>query len=119
MLVRSGTAAGGEINCLDTGDFDITTGGTLTITKTITIDCSAATGYFRNTASVAGGAAISINGSGITVNLRNITIDCAGFGNEGVSITEAANVVLQNVTVQQCTVRGVLDTSSSVTTLGL
>lgn len=113
------TGSGGEIDCLDPGDFDISTGATLTITKTITIDCSAATGYFRNTSAVAGGSAILINGTNITVDLRNLVIDCAGFGNDGVFITQASNVLLENVTVQQCTNRGVVDTSSSVTTLGI
>jgi hypothetical protein len=117
--LANGVVSGGEIDCLDPGDFDITTGETLTITETVTIDCGANRGYFRNTAAVAGGSAISINGSNITVNLRNLVIDCAGFGNNGIDVVQASNVVLENVTIQQCTKRGVLDESSNVTTLGV
>src|SRR6266404_573250 len=54
--------AGGEINCVDAGDF--TLGSDLTITKSITIDCAGTLG-----ASTLGN--VSVTGAGITVRLRN------------------------------------------------
>jgi hypothetical protein len=63
----SKTAAGGEINALDPGGF-----GAVTITKSITIDGG---GGQIASVLVAGTNGIVINGSGITVTLRNISID--------------------------------------------
>src|SRR6188472_3729048 len=51
----SKTAAGGEINCLDPGGF-----GTLTITKSITIDC---TGTFGSTLNSGGINGFNVNDS--------------------------------------------------------
>src|SRR3954468_9898949 len=65
----SKTAAGGEINCLDPGGF-----GTLNVTKSITIDCIGTNGSVL-AANVNG---FIINGAGIIVTLRNLTINGAG-----------------------------------------
>jgi hypothetical protein len=110
------TAAGGEINCLDPGDFYNTGGGsTLSITHSITIDCAGTYAGFLVKAAV---AAITIGGSGITVNLRNIVLDGGLVGTDGIDILNAANVVLENVTIQSFTGRAIHDTSSS-TSLGI
>ena len=70
----SKTAAGGEINVLDSGGF-----GAVTITKSITIDGAGALASILalNT------NGIVINGANIVVNLRNLAINGAGgtFGN--------------------------------------
>ena len=108
-------AIGAEINCLDPGDFSAT-GATLAITQSLTIDCSSVPGYFRVTSAV---PAITISGSGIVVNLRNLVIDGAAIGTDAISISNAASVLLENVTIQSFTGRGVVDTSSSVTKLAL
>src|SRR4026209_127957 len=63
------TAAGGEINCLDPGGF-----GMLTIIKSITIDCA---GTFGSILAPGGTNGIVINGGGIIVNLRNLSINGA------------------------------------------
>src|SRR5690349_8793287 len=68
----SKTAAGGEINCLDPGDF-----GGVTITKSITIDCAAT----QSGILVAASPGITINDSGthtVTVILRGLDINGQG-----------------------------------------
>jgi hypothetical protein len=88
----SKTAVAGEINCLDPGGF-----GTLTITKSITVDCPSTVGGV-----LAGGVnGFTINAAGIVVTLRNVIINGAGFttGN-GVRILAAAQVNLDNVTIE-------------------
>src|ERR1700724_2820706 len=60
----SKTAAGGEINCLDPGGF-----GAVTITKSITIDC---TGVFGSVLFASGSNGINVTGTDIVVTLRNL-----------------------------------------------
>src|SRR3982750_4020467 len=79
----SKTAIAGEIDCLDPGGF-----GTVTITKSITIDCGPYT---------MGGVLSSltngflVNGAGAVVTLRGITIDNASStAGDGVRILQAA-----------------------------
>jgi hypothetical protein len=103
------TDTNGEINCTDPGGF-----GSLTITKSITIDCS---GTF---------AGIVVSGTnGITINLtatpdplksvvlRGLNIDGAGnagqAGLRGVSILSATLVTLDNVVISNFTQQGVAD----------
>jgi hypothetical protein len=62
----SKTAAGGEINCLDLAGY-----GTLTITKSITIDC---TGTFGSALS-SSTTGVLLNGAGIEVVLRGLSIN--------------------------------------------
>src|SRR5664279_5097882 len=61
----SKTAAGGEIDCLDSGGF-----GGVTITKSITLEGAGGLGSIL----VAGAPGITINGAGIVVKLRNLSI---------------------------------------------
>jgi len=64
----SKTAIGGLINCIDPGGF-----GAVTITKSITIDC-------QNTQAgvlASGTNGINVNGAGIVVNLRGLSIEGA------------------------------------------
>jgi hypothetical protein len=88
------TAPGGEINCLDNGSF-----GAVTITKSITIDCTATMAGM--TASTTTG--ILINAAGATVNIRGVSITGAPAalpGNFGIRILTAANVTIERVRIQ-------------------
>jgi len=103
------TDTNGEINCIDPGGF-----GSLTITKSITIDCS---GTF--------GGIVAAGANGITINLtatpdplksvvlRGLNINGAGnagqAGLKGVSILSAALVTLDNVAISNFTQQGVAD----------
>jgi hypothetical protein len=88
----SKTASGGEIDVIDPGGF-----GALTITKSITIDGHGPLASVL----VAGTNGIVISGSGITVTLRNLSIN--GFGNatgNGIKVLNAAAVNVDHVTIQ-------------------
>jgi hypothetical protein len=96
----SKTAAGGEIDCLDPGGF-----GTVTITKSITIDCNGVTGGVLFALAPSG---ISVNGTDIVVVLRNLNINGAGTGTVGVRFVNGKRLILENVLVAQATQAGVL-----------
>jgi len=99
------TAAGGEIDALDPGGY-----GTLTISKSITID-----GGAGQVASVlaSGTPAFIVNGSGVIVTLRNISMQGILSGNIGVEILNAARVSIENCNIQGFTTYGVYFASSS------
>lgn len=88
----SKTAAGGEINVLDSGGF-----GTVSITKSITIDGAGA--YASILASSTNG--INVNGAGVNVILRNIAINGAGSGGisglNGIRFLNGSSLTLENV----------------------
>jgi len=96
----SKTAAGGEIDCLDPGGY-----GTLTITKSITIDC---TGTFGSTLNSGGINGFVINDSAtatpntVEVILRGLQINGAGTtpGLNGVRFISGRSLVLENVFIQ-------------------
>lgn len=102
----SKTATGGEINCLDPGGF-----GTLTITKSITVDC---TGTFGSTLA-SGTIGFNINDSGSAtpgtakVVLRGISINGAGstLGTTGVRIVSARDVLITNSIITNFSTAGV------------
>lgn len=95
----SKTAAGGEINCLDPGGF-----GTLTITKSITVDCS---GTFGSTLNSGGINGFTINDSAtatpgtIEVTLRGLSINGAGTtpGLNGIRFISGRSLTLENVII--------------------
>ncbi len=90
----SKTAAGGEINCLDPGGW-----GAVTITKSITIDCSQFPGGILNTS----GNGININaGISDAVVLRGLEVTGVGssYGSSGIRITQVGSVTLENVTIR-------------------
>jgi hypothetical protein len=103
----SKTASPGIINCLDPGGF-----GAVTITKSITIDC---TGTF--------GSALSSGSPGITVNalatdkvvLRGIDLNGASvtLGTNGVNIVQAQSVTLDNVNIANYSGQGVQTTNTT------
>src|SRR5687768_6761130 len=87
----SKTAAGGEINALDSGGF-----GAITVTKSITIDGAGAHASIL-ALNVNG---VTINGPGIVVTLRNLSINGAnGTAGNGIRIVQAAAVNIDNVNV--------------------
>jgi hypothetical protein len=88
----SKTATNGEINVLDSGGF-----GAVNITKSITIDGQGALASIL----ASGTNGVIINGAGIVVTLRNLTINGANstVGN-GIRIINASAVVLDNVTIE-------------------
>jgi hypothetical protein len=107
------TDTNGEINCTDPGGF-----GTLTITKSITIDCSGTFGGIV----VAGFNGITVNLTASpdplkSVVLRGININGAGSGGQaglkGVSILSAAVVTLENVEIMNFAQQGVADTRTT------
>jgi len=89
----SKTAAGGEINCLDPGGF-----GTVTVTKSMTFDCTNTIGSVLASSTTG----FIINGAGIIVNIRGITI------NGGTPTTPGVNGIrfLQGarVSVEDCVI---------------
>ena len=89
----SKTATGGIINCLDPGGF-----GAVTIAKSITLDC---TGTFAGVLA-SGTNGININGAGIVVNLRGISVEGApGSGLIGVNFINGAALHIENCHIYQ------------------
>jgi len=107
----SKTATNGEINCIDPGGF-----GAVTITKSMTIDC---TGTF--------GSILAVQTNGITINLpdtdarqavrlRGLAINGIGNGINGVRvISEKTNLTIENVVIDGFTQAGVsLESAASL-----
>jgi hypothetical protein len=94
----SKTAVGGEINCIDPGGF-----GTVTITKSITIDCGGTLGSIL----AAGTNGVVVNAANVTVTLRNITINGAGTGLSGVRFLQSGALRIENVKIFNFTQKGV------------
>jgi hypothetical protein len=108
------TATNGEISVLDPGGY-----GIITITKSITISGDGTLAGILN----AGSTGITVN---ITTNLttdivviRNISINGAGSGIDGVRILDGQEVILDNVTITGFTDAGVDVTQSQPSNLFL
>lgn len=96
----SKTAAGGEINCLDPGGF-----GTLTIVKSITVDCTGTFGSGLNSGGVNGfvvNDSASATPRTANVVLRGLTINGAGVspGLNGIRFISGRSLVLQDIFIQ-------------------
>ena len=95
----SRTLAGGEINCLDPGGF-----GAVTITKSITLDCTGTIGSILNSGT--NGIVVNDSASGtpntVEVIIRGISIDGAGTvaGLNGIRFLSGRSLVLEDVFVQ-------------------
>jgi hypothetical protein len=109
----SKTAAGGEIDCIDPGGF-----GAVTITKGITIDGGGTFGSIL----AAGTNGIIINDAAVpptaSVTIRNISINGAGTGLDGIRILKAKTVTIENVEIQGFTGDGIEAAISQVATGG-
>ena len=90
----SKTAAGGEIDALDPGGF-----GTVTITKSITIDGTDGAGFGSILAAGTNGVNVNDGATAtpgtIVVTLRNLSIHGATTGLVGVNITSGRNVFIE------------------------
>jgi Right handed beta helix region len=96
----SKTAAGGEINCLDPGGF-----GTVTITKSITIDCSNGGGIAGIQGTGTNG--IIVNGSGVDVIVRNLDINGMGSGLDGIKYLQGRALHVENCRIYGFTGQGI------------
>lgn len=98
----SKTAAGGEISVLDPGGF-----GAINITKSITINGTEGAGYGSILASLTNG--VIVNSATAIVRLRNLDINGAGTGIDGIKIFAASKVYIENVVIDGFTNRGIND----------
>jgi len=88
----SKTATTGTINCLDPAGY-----GAVTITKSITIDCTGTNGSILAPST----NAVTVNGAGIVVHLRGLSIEGAGAGLVGVNFINGATL-----TIEKCEIFG-------------
>ena len=106
------TAAGGEINCIDAGAY-----GTLTINKSITVDCS---GTFGGVLSSGLTAAFTVNAAATDkVVIRNVAIDGGTTGVNGVRVLAAREVMVENVTMFALTGTGIEVATAADSVLGV
>ncbi|WP_316187571.1 MULTISPECIES: hypothetical protein [unclassified Bradyrhizobium] len=95
----SKTASGGEIDALDPGGY-----GAVTITKAITIDGDA------TLASILASGTNGINvsaGAGDTVILRNLSINGAGTGTNGINFLTGARLIVEHCFITGFTANGI------------
>jgi hypothetical protein len=114
----SKTFINGEIDCLDPGGY-----GTLTITKSITIDCTGTFGSVLASGTTGFNINIAVNANDPfrTVRLRGLSINGTGAsgaigtrtGVRGVSILSAAVVMLEDLVISDFSLQGVSDTRSA------
>ena len=108
----SKTAVNGEIDCLDPGGF-----GQVTITKAITIDCDSGAGGILVGAGT--GVIINITPTAGTdfVFLRNLQINGAGTGTNGINAIQAKAIVLQDVTIERMSGAGLITGTGAKVTM--
>jgi hypothetical protein len=115
----SKTATNGEINCLDPAGY-----GAVTITKSITIDCTGTFGSILNSGT--NGVIVNATNAGGTdplriVRLRGLSINGSGNGTRsgirGVSILSALQVHIEDVQVDNQTQQGIADVRTNAGTL--
>src|SRR5580765_8703756 len=95
----SKTAAGGEINCLDSGGF-----GAVTIIKSMTIDCKGMGAGILGSLTTG----IIINGADAVVKIRSLNLNGAGNGINGIRVMAAARVNVEDVVIDGFTQSGIL-----------
>ena len=107
------TAANGTINCLDPAGY-----GTVTITKSMTIDCHDILGSIL-VGSDTPGVVINIDPKDPirTVRLRNLDISGAGVGSLGISILSAAAVIVEDLEITGLVKQGISDTRAEAGSL--
>ncbi|HEX8746874.1 MAG TPA: right-handed parallel beta-helix repeat-containing protein, partial [Pyrinomonadaceae bacterium] len=103
----SKTAANGEINAIDPGGF-----GTITITKSITIDGAGTNASILNSGGI-NGVVINDSASGapgtISVRLRNLNINGGGstIGLNGISFVSGKSLLVENVRIMNQSSNGI------------
>ena len=97
----SKTATGGYIEALDPGAY-----GAVTITKSITLD--GAGGGLAGSLNTLGGNGITVNSSTAIVILRNLSIEGAGTGGNGIRVIAAAQVHVEHCTITNWSNNGIL-----------
>src|SRR5207244_1802060 len=91
----SQTAAGGEINCIDSGGF-----GALTINQAITVDGGGGVSSPLGGVTAPGINAFIINAASTdTVTLRNLDINGLGTGLSGISVLACKALHVENCTI--------------------
>lgn len=95
----SKTAAGGEIDCIDPGGF-----GAITITKSITIDGG---GTFASILGSGTNAVIVNAGANDVVTIRNLSINGAGTGLNGIRFLAGGALHIENCVIFNFTQKGV------------
>jgi hypothetical protein len=95
----SATNPSGEINCLDSGSY-----GRVTITKSVTIDCTGQLGSIDPADPASGTNGVTINSASAVVKLRSLTLNGIGSGASGVVIDSAQAVIIENCVIQNFTV---------------
>ena len=108
------TATNGEISVLDPGGF-----GVVTITKSITINGDGTLAGILNAGATGITVNIPTNLSSDRVVIRNVSINGAGTGTDGVSILDGKEVILDNVTIAGFSDAGVDVTQSQGSNLFL
>ena len=106
----SKTAAGGTINALDPGGY-----GAVTITKSITIDG----GGMLASILAAGTNGVIVNGANVVVNLRNLYLDGAGTGINGVRFLLGSALHVENCVISGFTGKGLDIEPTSTTSLAV
>jgi hypothetical protein len=96
----SKTAASGEIDVLDPGGF-----GTVTVTKAITIDGSQ--GQIGSVLASGTNGVVINAGASDSVTLRNLSINGAGTGINGVNLINAKALHIENCTISNFTQQGI------------
>jgi hypothetical protein len=114
----SKTFINGEIDCLDPGGF-----GAVTITKSITFDCTGTYGSIlaSGTTGITINIPVNANDPFRTVRLRGLSINGTGAsgtigtrtGLKGISILQAATVTIEDVVISDFSQQGVSDTRSA------
>ena len=106
------TATNGEINCIDPGGF-----GAVTVTKSITIDCTEVSSSILATSST--GVVVNITNALDalkTFRLRGVSINGAGTGINGIRVLAANSVFIEQVIIDGFTQHGIsVETSTGVT----
>lgn len=103
----SKTATGGAISVLDPGGF-----GAVTITKAITIETDGQLASILNAGT--NGVVINLPNATDTVTLRNLDINGAGTGINGIRVISGGRVIVENCTIQGVTNNGIEYTPSGV-----
>ena len=89
---HTATDSGGTIKCADAANF-----GVLTITKSITIDCTGTNGGIVATA----GNAIVVNAANVVVVLRGLSVDGAGTSSIGIGLIDGRALHVENCAISR------------------